>query len=89
MLAELGYAALDALIDAAVPPGIRTSIDLLPPAATEAVVELPGRGTVEIGLHDHREQRLVDPDAAAQAARGSSSRPMASGPGVRGRQWSS
>ncbi|MEU7057528.1 hypothetical protein [Streptomyces sp. NPDC046197] len=39
MLAEVGYPTLAALIDAAVPSGIRSTSDLnLPPAATEAEV---------------------------------------------------
>lgn len=39
MLAELGFASLDALMDAAVPGGIRTAGELdLPPAASEDVV---------------------------------------------------
>jgi glycine dehydrogenase len=56
MLAELGYATLDDLIDAAVPAGIRTSAALdLPAAATEAeaAAELAGlaaRNTVSVPM---------------------------------------
>jgi glycine dehydrogenase len=45
MLAELGYASLDELIDTALPDGIRTLSGLkLPPAATEAEAEAELRG---------------------------------------------
>ncbi|WP_028708294.1 aminomethyl-transferring glycine dehydrogenase [Propionicicella superfundia] len=64
MLAELGYDSLDALLDAAVPPAIRTAADgsALPPAAGEAralaeLREIAGRNVVTtsmIGLGYHQ-----------------------------------
>ena len=35
----------------------------------DQVVDLPGRDPVQVGLHDHREQRLVDPPPALQQGR--------------------
>jgi hypothetical protein len=35
----------------------------------DQVVDLPRRRAVQVGLHDHREQRLIDPPAPLQQAR--------------------
>ena len=45
----------------------------------DQVVDLPGRDPVQVGLHHHREQRLVDPPPTLEQARGRTTRPAAWG----------
>ena len=42
-------------------PGVRTQ-------RLDEVIDLPRRNPVQVGLHDHREQRLVDPSATFEQA---------------------
>jgi len=46
--------------------GDRTQLGGLVLLGLDQVVDLPRRHPVQVGLHDHREQRLVHPPASLQ-----------------------
>ena len=68
-LHDPGKVLLDLAVEVGADPG---DLELADTARAnqrlDQVVDLPGRDPVQIGLHDHREQRLVDPPPALEQA---------------------
>jgi hypothetical protein len=69
-----------------------TSLLLIPAVGTKGadqVIDLAGADAVQIRLHDHREQGLIDPAAALQQAGEDQPRPQFGDAQLDPRRWSS
>jgi hypothetical protein len=65
-VAELGHHHVELAADAA---HLTFGDPRLDPQGLDQVVDLAGRHSVDVGLHDHRPQRLVDPPAGFEQGR--------------------